>query len=287
MIRRFILDIKICNCFHDIKRKLRGYKNMNQKKNPNTVAVLEKSLTIISFLEKTKEGIGLTEIAKQTNINKTTCYRILQTLMLDNIVEYGDIDGTYRLGFRLLELGNIVKRRIDVRKIALPYLKELTNKTDDTTYLCILNNNKSLCVERIEGIYVQVLLLNVGDVWPLYVGAAPRAMLAFLDDKEIDEILASPEEEEITIHSEIKHEDYWILIKEIRKKGYSVSYEDVIKGVSSIGAPVFDHKGRIIASVSISSTSQKVPPSKETEIAEQVVHTANQISKSLGWAGKN
>lgn len=258
---------------------------MNQKKNPNTVAVIEKALTIISFLERTKEGVGLTEIARQTNINKTTCYRILQTLMLDNIVEYGSVEGTYRLGFRLLELGNIVKRRIDVREIALPYLKELTNNTDDTTYLCILNNDASLCVERIEGIYVQVLLLNIGDVWPLYVGAAPRAMLAFLDDKKIDEILATPDEKNITVHSEIKHNDYWSLIKDIRKKGYSVSYEDVIKGVSSIGAPIFDHKGRITASVSISTTSQKLPPSKETKIAEQVLHTANQISKSLGWQG--
>ncbi len=257
------------------------------QKNPNTVAVLEKSFTIIAFLENTEEGIGLTEIAKQTNINKTTCYRILQTLMLDNMVEYGELDGTYRLGLRLLELGNIVKRRIDIRKIAMPFLKELTDKTEDTSYLCILNNNKSLCVERVRGLYVQVLLLNVGDVWPLYVGAAPRAMLAFLSDEKIEKVLSAPGKETITKHPRVEHTDYWELIKDIRQKGYSVSYEDVVNGVSSIGAPIFDHSGSITASISLSSTSHKIPPSKENEIAQLVVDAANKISAELGWSGSN
>src|SRR5699024_1958938 len=88
---------------------------MSEPKKRNTVAVIEKALTVISFLENTKDGIGLTEIAKQTNMNKTTVYRILQTLMLDNIVEYGEVEGTYRLGFRLLELGEIVQNNIDLR----------------------------------------------------------------------------------------------------------------------------------------------------------------------------
>jgi DNA-binding IclR family transcriptional regulator len=252
----------------------------------NTVAVIEKALTIISFLEKTKDGIGLTEIAKQTNINKTSCYRILQTLMLDNVVEYGDLEGTYRLGFRLLELGNIVKQRIDVRTIALPYMKELTEKTDDTTYLCILNDNKSLCIERVEGTHVQILLLNVGDVWPLYVGAAPRAMLAFLEEEKVNEILATAKaNDEINSHSYVTDIDYKKLVRDTKKKGYSVSFEDVISGVSSIGAPIFNNQGKVIASISISSTSKKISKNKEDEIAQDVVNTANQISHSLGWRG--
>lgn len=257
---------------------------MSEAKKPNTVAVLEKAIKIITFLEDTKEGVGLTEIAKQTAINKTTCYRILQTFMLDNMVEYGDMEGTYRLGFRFLELGNHVLNRIDVRGIALPYLKELTATINNTAYLCILNKGKSLCVERIEGQHVQILLLNVGDVWPLYTGAAPRAMLSYLDDEEITEIITT-RDEELMGHSKITYSDadYWKLVEETREKGYSVSYNDVIEGVSSIGAPVFDHHGKVIASVSISSTSQRVASSKEHEIAELVMNTADNISKALGW----
>lgn len=259
---------------------------MSEPKKRNTVAVIEKALTVISFLEKTKDGIGLTEIAKQTNINKTTVYRILQTLMLDNIVEYGEVEGTYRLGFRLLELGEIVQNNIDLRTIALPYLKELTNATDHTTYLCILHHDASLCIERIDGLHVQVLLLNVGDVWPLHVGGAARAMLAFLDDQKIDKVIAEMNNNQISLHSEIEHEDYWELIIETREKGYSSSFEDVIKGVSSIGAPIFNHKGEVVAAVSLSTTSTLLPMSLEDEIGSQVVETANKISSHLGWNGK-
>ncbi|MEI3614070.1 IclR family transcriptional regulator domain-containing protein [Pseudogracilibacillus sp. SO30301A] len=73
----------------------------------------------------------------------------------------------------------------------------------------------------------------------------------------------------------------------MRQKGYSVSYEDVVNGVSSIGAPIFDHSGNIIASISLSSTSQKIPPSKENEIAQLVVDAANKISAELGWMGND
>lgn len=258
---------------------------MSEPKKRNTVAVIEKALTVISFLEDTKDGIGLTEIATQTNINKTTVYRILQTLMLDNIVEYGEVEGTYRLGFRLLELGEIVQSNIDLRTTALPYLKQLTAQTDHTTYLCILHHDASLCVERIDGLHVQVLLLKVGDVWPLYVGGAARAMLAFLDDKKIDQIIAEENNNPITLHSEIEHEDYWELINITREKGYSSSFEDVIRGVSSIGAPIFNHNGEVVAAVSLSTTSTLLPPSHEEEIASQVVETANKISQQLGWNG--
>ncbi|MBO1003252.1 IclR family transcriptional regulator [Pseudogracilibacillus auburnensis] len=251
-----------------------------QNKKVNTVAVLDKAITIITFLESAKGGIGLTEIAKQTKINKATCYRILQTLMVDRIVEYGDIAGTYQLGLRLLELGNIVKRRLDIRKIALPFLKELTGETKDTSYLCLLNNFQSLCVERVEGTYARVLLLNVGDIWPLYVGAAARAMLAYIDDDEINKIIHPPQDNHI-IQSNNKDINYWDLIHEVRKNGYSVSYEDVVAGVSSIGAPIFDSSGKVVASISLSSTSKKLLDNKE-EVAQLIMHTANQISKSLG-----
>ncbi|HIV73502.1 MAG TPA: IclR family transcriptional regulator [Candidatus Pseudogracilibacillus intestinigallinarum] len=258
---------------------------MTEPKRQNTVAVLEKALEVISFLETTKDGIGLTEIAQQTNINKTTVYRILQTLMLDNIVVYGELKGTYKLGYRLLELGEIVQNNIDIRTIALPHLKQLTKDTDHTTYLSILHNDASLCVERIDGLNVQVLLLNVGDVWPLYVGGVARAMLSFLDDEKIEKIIQEENQQEVTLHSDIIHNDYWEMIHQTREKGYSTSFEDVVKGVSSIGAPIFNHRGEVVAAVSLSTTSILLPPSKEEEIAFQVVDTANKISKHLGWNG--
>jgi DNA-binding IclR family transcriptional regulator len=250
-------------------------------KKKEVVGVLEKALSVIAILEDTKEGYGLTEIAQRTGINKTTCYRILNTLLGDDMVEVGDKAGTYRLGTRFLELGGIVQRRINIRQIALPSLTHLTEKTGDTTFLCILNKQKAVCVERIEGKDVQVLALNVGDSWPLYAGAAPRAILACLDDEQIMDALS-----ELKFDKSVNQHDpsyYFKKIEEIRVKGYSVSYEDVTLGVSSIGAPLFDHTGQVVGAISLSSTIYRFPPEREEEFAQQVMNAAKEISKSLGW----
>ncbi|MFM1653441.1 IclR family transcriptional regulator [Brevibacillus sp. B_LB10_24] len=259
-----------------------GRNSEGMTKMKETVGVLDKALTVISVLEKTKDGIGLTEIAQLAGINKTSCYRILNTLMSDGMVEIGERTGTYRLGIRFLELGGIVQRRINLRQAALPALTHLTEKTGDTSFLCILNSLKAVCIERIEGKDVQVLTLNVGDTWPLYIGAAPRAILANLDDEQVSQILSAPLETKALQITDPAV--YWEMIRDIREKGYSVSFEDVTLGVSSIGAPVYNHMGHVVGSISLSSTIQRIPPEREEEIAQLVVDTAKQISKSLGWA---
>ncbi len=252
---------------------------INKKK--EVVGVLEKALSVIAILEDTKEGYGLTEIAQRAGINKTTCYRILNTFQLDDMVEVGEKAGTYRLGTRFLELGGIVQRRINIRQIALPILTHLTEQTGDTTFLCILNKQKAVCIERIEGGDVQVLALNVGDSWPLYSGAAPRAILASLSDEQVMEVLSGLHKDKTSNQTDASY--YLEKIKEIRIKGYSVSYEDVTLGVSSIGAPVFDHTGNVVGAISLSSTIYRFPPEREEEFAQLVLNAAKEISQSLGW----
>lgn len=233
-------------------------------------------------MTQTKEGIGLTKIAELAGINKTSCYRILYTLMQDQFVEVGERAGTYRLGLRFLELGGIVHRRMNLRQIALPELTRLTEQTEDTSFLCILNNQQSVCIEKVEGKHVQVLTMNVGDTWPLYTGAAPRAILANLDDEQILKILMKPIEAH-TSKTETDPISLWKMIKEIRHKGYSVSYEDVTIGVSSLGAPIFNHTGKVIGSISLSSIAQRLPPDKEEVFSELVLDAARNISTLMGW----
>jgi len=192
-------------------------------------------------------------------------------------------NGTYRLGLVLLSLGNNVLRRLNVRENALPYLKELTEKTNTTSYLCILDQDTSLCVERIKGTHAKLLLLNIGDRWPLYTGGTARAMLAYLDDTKINSILSTVEEGYFTKYALHTPTDYWSLIDSIRQTGYNVSYNDVLDGVSSIDAPIFDHNSKVIAAVSISNTSNMIYPKREEELAQMVVETANKISETLRW----
>lgn len=255
---------------------------MATQEETKTVGVLQKAITIIEALEDVQEGIGLKEIAEKTSINKTTCYRILQTLLLDNMVESGEKNGTYRLGMRMLELGAAVQRRINLRQIALPVLTRLTNTTGETSFLCLNTEDRAVCLERIEGKNVQVLAMRVGDSWPLYQGAAPRAILAYKNDHYINELLYNAVFEEKTSNTPMNVEAYWNFITEARERGYTTSREDVTLGVASIGAPIFDYDGKVIAAISISSTVHRIYP-KEESVAQELKAAALEISQLMGW----
>lgn len=255
---------------------------MATQEETKTVGVLQKAITIIEALEDVQEGIGLKEIAEKTSINKTTCYRILQTLLLDHMVEMGNKSGTYRLGMRMLELGASVQRRINLRQIALPVLTKLTNLTGETSFLCLNTEDRAVCLERIEGKNVQVLAMRVGDSWPLYQGAAPRAILAYKSDQYISDLLNNAEFEEKTSNTPLDAESYWAFITEAREQGYTTSREDVTLGVASIGAPIFDYDGKVIAAISISSTVHRIYP-KEKNVAQELREAAIEISQLMGW----
>lgn len=249
---------------------------------PNHIKVLIRALSVLRTLQETKDGLGLTEISKRSQVNKTTCYRILYTLLKDNIVEEGTRPGTYRLGVRLLELGSIVQRRMDLRQRALPVLTRLAEQTEETVFLCVLSNDKAVCVERLEGKHVQVLALNIGDAWPLYLGAASRALLSGLPDERIAEILSKPIAPK-TPKTPTDPKVLWEMIHDIRKKGYSVSYEDVTIGVASIGAPIYNHTGSVVGAISVSSIIQRISPEEEETFAELVLSASREISELMGY----
>lgn len=258
--------------------------NGNTGKEIKTIGVLEKAIKIIAFLEESRSNIGLSEIARSTGINKATCYRILQTLLSDNIVAYDEISSKYRLGFRLIQLGATVQQQVSIHRIALPYLRRLTEDTGATSNLCILNDNKAMCIERIEGQHVQILVMKIGDVWPLYAGAAPRAILAYLDDETIEQSLAS--DNNLEFYTKLDKEHYYKMIDDTRRQGYTVSYEDIVDTVTGIGAPIFDYSGKIVAAISIgTSTSLLLKERTLIENAQLVISAAHKISKSLGWPG--
>ncbi len=245
--------------------------------------VLVKTITILNTLQKSKEDLGLTEISKETKINKTTCHRILYTLMNDHIVEKGERQGTYRLGTRLLELGSTVQNKMDLRQRALPELTRLANETEETAFLCIKNsNNQGMCIERIEGKHVQVLAFKVGDTWPLYLGAASRTILASLSEEEISEILAGPIIPK-TPKTPTDPQLYLNMVEDIRKKGYSVCSDDVTLGVTSIGAPIHDHTGKVIGAISLSTVMMRPNKERQQELIQLVTQAAKTISQSMGY----
>src|SRR4051812_29177916 len=211
---------------------------------------------VLDALERAGE-LKATELAAATGEPLSSIYRLLRSLNGIGWLDKGVGRGSYRLGLMFLMIGSAVEDAIDIREAALPALRHLVAETGATSFLCIRRAGRAVCVERIEGTAVRSLALELGNSLPLYSGAAPRAILAFLPLAEqltvLRDFLPQPGDPGRPSPAAVLAD-----AEQCRSAGYTISNEDVTPGIAALGAPVFDHAGNLAAAISISGLQSQV-----------------------------
>src|ERR671920_426532 len=234
---------------------------------------------VIGVLEAGGEASAV-EIAKRTGEPLSSVYRLLQSLTGVGWVDRGWRRGTYRLGLLLLTIGGQLEDKLDVRKCALPSLRRLVETTNTTSFLCVRRDTRAVCVERVEGQAVRSLAMQLGSSLPLFVGAAPRAILAFLPPAEQRSSLRAfrlpgdpPRPDAAAIQTDIER---------VRRDGFALSDGDVTPGIAALGAPVFNHRGELEAAISMSGLRSQILGSARAGNIELITTCAREVSRALG-----
>lgn len=248
------------------------------------VQSVQRALDLLEvFLEHGSE-IGLSRIAGLLNLNKATAYRLLSTLEDRGYVRRNPISRKYTLGIKVFELGYYFQSQLEVRRTGLSYLKEMVERTTESGFLCIREGDEALCVERVESQReVNIFSLRVGGKQPLHCGGAPRALLVDWDETQLEEYAARTGLPAFTNHT-IQTLDQ--LLKDVcttRENGFVVSMNDVVMGIAAVGAPVFDHTSRVVASISLSGLSSRYGSEHISELGQVVLDSANRFSRELGY----
>src|SRR4051812_34993299 len=139
----------------------------------NQVLVIDKAARLLDEF-RMDSTLTLSELSERLQISKSTVHRLLSSLEQVGFVEKEARPGCYRLGLKLFELGSLVQGRLELRQIALPYMAQLVEHTDETAFLIVRDGLQAVCIERIEGAHVQALALKVGGTLPLHAGGGPR-----------------------------------------------------------------------------------------------------------------
>lgn len=244
-----------------------------------SLELIAKADTVLRVLQDQGEATAA-EIAKTAGEPLSSIYRLLQSLTRVGWVDKGWRRGTYRLGLKLLSIGGELEDRLDIREIALPSLRVLREVVGVTSFLCVRRDARAVCVERLEGYAVRSLALQLGGSLPLYAGAAPRAILAFLPTAEQHTVLATPglpgdppRPEPAAIEADISR---------IRQDGVAVSDGDVTPGIAALGAPVFNHRGELEAAISISGLRGQILGLTRQRNIEVLLDAAATVSRALG-----
>ncbi|MFN0183608.1 MAG: IclR family transcriptional regulator [Aquabacterium sp.] len=245
------------------------------------IQVLERMFKLLDVLAGHPDPVALKDISERTGLHPSTAHRILNDLALGRYVERPEV-GSYRLGMRLLELGNLVKARLDVRDAALAPMRELHKLTHQPVNLSVRQGDEIVYIERSysERSGMQVVRA-IGGRAPLHLTSVGKLFLAADDPQRVRAYatrtgLAGHTRNSITDLTRLERE-----LGLVRHTHLARDDEELELGVRCMAAGIYDDQDRLVAGLSISAPADRL----EESWAERVRDTAARISQTLGHHG--
>lgn len=246
---------------------------------PVTIQVLDRAMRILDVLASQRDPVALKDLSAATGLHASTTHRILSDLAVGRYVERVD-SGLYRLGMRLLELGSLVKGRLDVRTAAIAPMRELHKQTGQTVNLSLPQGDEIVYIERAwsERSGMQVVRA-IGGRAPLHLTSTGKLFLSVWDQRNIRSYamrtgLAGTTRNSITELDILERE-----LALVRRHGYSRDNEELELGVRCIAAGIYDDSGALLAGLSLSAPAERM----RDDWIPLLLDTAARISRKLGY----
>ena len=244
------------------------------------VAAVTRALDVLDALAEEPSELGTNEIARRTGINASTVSRLLATLAEAGLVEHVPGTGRYRLGIRLVQLGNAVLERIDVREVARPHLQALVDRTNETATLSAPGGEHAVTIDFVQGPYSVQSVAQVGRPSVAHATATGKVMLAFGAGEAPSGRLPSYTGRTIATRDALEKE-----LARVRAHGWAQSVGEREDDLNAIAAPIWDGRNELSAIVGVQG-----PASRFTRKAMQAAlgplrEHARAISATLGSRG--
>jgi DNA-binding IclR family transcriptional regulator len=249
-----------------------------------TIHVLAKALDLLELLGSNGSALGLAEICQRLNLPKSSVFRYLATLEHRGFVKRNPDTNQYRLGLKLLELGNVVVSQFDVREAALPVMRGLHDLAEETVNLAVIDNYQVVYIEVLEGKSHSVRIVGQpGQRQLAHSTAVGKAILAYMPQAEVDALVRRHGLPAFTTKTITTTEALQADLAGVRARGYAMDEEESDAGVRCVGVPIFDHHGGVVAGISISAPIDRMAPARLEKIRRELVAGAATISRQLGY----
>jgi IclR family transcriptional regulator, KDG regulon repressor len=253
---------------------------MNDPKNNYNIAVVARTLDVLEVLSRADDPQGVSEIARAIGATKSATFRIIATLEARGYL-WRDNSGKFRLGIRLVELGQSALAAIDLRTIARPILADLHCQFNETVNFGIEDHDRIIYVDMIESDHGLRLSARIGGQDLIHSTAIGKAIMAHWPQSRIDEFLSRPLEPR-TPRTLIDPGELRENLERIRRSGFSRDRGENEEGASCFGAPVFDHRGEVVGAISVSGPDSRMIGEKAEDIAVAVRVAAQELTTRLG-----
>jgi DNA-binding IclR family transcriptional regulator len=252
---------------------------------PAQVQSVDRALNVLDLLAQRGE-VGVTELAAELAVHKSTAFRLVTALERRQLVEQVGDRGKYRLGLGILRLAAATTGRLDVTREGQAVCERLARELGETVNLAILDEGSAVNVLQEFGNAAVGSRNWIGRRTALHATSSGKVLLAFADETLRKSVLADPLERHtdrtVTDPAELRRQ-----LDEAVRLGWASTNEELEIGLTAIAAPVRDGSGKVVAAVSVSGPSFRLTPELFTQVAPQVIEGAAEISTRLGYYPPN
>lgn len=242
-------------------------------------SVIVNVLDVLRCFTVERQLVGVTEIAAEVGLHKSSVSRILATLVQERVVERDEPTRKFRLGLGLIAIAGPLLANLNVRQAAYAQLNYLAESTQETAVLNIWDGNESVSVEQIASPLPVKHTSAMGSRYNTGLSATVQLFLAYQKLERTQELLTAGS---ITLPESYRTDQFLQRISEARKQGYAVNYGETSNEEVGVAAPVFDHRGEIIACVLVAAPRYRITDEVLKGLIAACVRSAQKISLRMG-----
>lgn len=252
------------------------------KDDKSRIQSIGKMMGILECFSTINRQLSLAQVATLSGLPRPTAHRMLSAMKEIGFIEQDARTGSYGLGIRLFELGNIALANMDILREAKPFMDRLSEVSGESSHLGVFNGFEVIVVEREVPAERQSRGIRPGESSPAHCTGVGKAMLAFQRSEVIEQVIAAGLKVYTTTTISTP-EGLRTELAAIRERGYAIDDSEHQIWVRCVAAPIRNSSGHVFASVSVTGPADRMTDAKIASLAPLVVQTADSISRQIGF----
>lgn len=246
------------------------------------ITALQRGLRILHLFSESPRGLTAKQVSALSRLPVSTVHRFLANLVASGFLNR-DADGNHCLGIACFSIGQAAAGQLDIRRLSLPYLRELNQQTRETIHLTVRHGFSAVYVEKLDSPEPLRIYSRIGASVPLSCTAVGKVLLAYMAVEEQERVLPQLDLKRLTPNSVGNLQELKTELYRVRKNGFASDLEEHELHIRCVAAPIWDHTGSVQSSLSITAPAFRMPVARLRQLAPLIQTAGLKISAELGY----
>ena len=246
------------------------------------ITALQRGLRLLHLFSESPRGLTAKQVAALSRLPVSTVHRFLANLVTSGFLNR-DVEGNHHLGIACFSIGQAAAGQLDIRRLSLPYLRELNQQTRETIHLTVRHGLSAVYVEKLDSPEPLRIFSRIGASVPLHCTAVGKVMLAYMPDDEQNRVLPELDLKRLTSNTVGNLQELKTELARVRKNGYASDMEEHEMHIRCVAAPIWDHTGSVQSSLSLTAPALRMPLARLRQLAPLIQAAGLRISAGLGY----